>query len=185
MARKRLGRFEERDVELDLTPMIDIVFQLLIFFMCAMKFRTEEGMIEAFLPKNRGQSSGTPQIDLNEVRIKLLWYDRSGRPTNVKNARKGGCVVLKVGDEVFNNAGEFEDHIVKGRVLPELSPAWGELFRKLEAFRDGYSGKSDKGLPVIIDARKQVPTKFVISVLNEVVRAKIKDVTFAAPEIPY
>ena len=39
--------------------------------------------------------------------------------------------------------------------------------------------------PVIIDARKQVPTKYVIATLNEVVRAGIQDVTFAAPEIPY
>jgi len=145
----------------------------------------EEGMIEAFLPKNRGQSSGTPQIDLNEVRIKLLWYDRSGRPTKVKNVREGGCVVLKVGDEMFNSAGELEDFTIGGRNLPEKAPIWKELHSKLVAFKKGYSGSGEKGLPVIIDARKQVPTKYVISTLNEVVRAGIQDVTFAAPEIPY
>ena len=35
----------------DLTPMIDIVFNLLIFFMCATKFRSTEGLIMCFLPK--------------------------------------------------------------------------------------------------------------------------------------
>ncbi|RMG19017.1 MAG: biopolymer transporter ExbD [Planctomycetota bacterium] len=185
MAKKKGSRFGSEELELDMTPMIDIVFNLLIFFMCATKFRSQEGMIEAFLPKNRGQGSGTPQIDLNEVRIKLLWYDRSGRPTNVKTPREGGCVVLKIGDEVFNSAGELEDFTYRGRYLPEKHPVWRKLYEKLVAFRDGYSGTSEKGLPVIIDARKQVPTKYVISALNEVVRAKIKDVTFAAPEIPY
>ncbi|MHC4829905.1 MAG: ExbD/TolR family protein [Planctomycetota bacterium] len=185
MAKRKGSRFESEELDMDMTPMIDIVFNLLIFFMCATKFRTEEGMIEAFLPKNRGQSSGTPQIDLNEVRIKLLWYDRSGRPTTVKTAREGGCVVIKVGDELFNQAGELEDFTYKGRYLPEKHPLWPELHKKLVAFSDGYSGSSEQGLPVIIDARKQVPTKFVISTLNEVVRAKVKDVTFAAPEIPY
>ena len=46
-------------------------------------------------------------------------------------------------------------------------------------------GTSEQGLPVIIDARKEVPTRFVVLVLNEVVRAGITDVTFAAPEIEY
>ncbi|MGE0708890.1 MAG: ExbD/TolR family protein [Planctomycetota bacterium] len=170
------SRFEMDEVELDLTPMIDIVFNLLIFFMCATKFRTPEGVIEAFLPKDKGQAAGTPQIDLNEVRIKLLWYDESGRPT--KEDR--GCVVLKVGDDKFNNAGDFE----RGR-FPEMSDVWKNLHAKLLEFKAGYKGSSAKGLPVIIDARRQVPTKYVISALNEVVRAGISDVTFAAPEIDY
>ncbi len=178
MARKKKGnRFPLEEVELEMTPMIDIVFNLLIFFMCATKFRTPEGMIEAFLPKNRGQSSGTPQIDLNEVRIKLLWYDGAGRPTK---AEKGGFVVLKVGDDMFNSPGEFEQHH-----YPENAPQWQALYGKLQDFKAGYKGGGEKGLPVIIDARQQVPTKFVISTLNEVVRAGIQDVTFAAPEIEY
>ena len=174
----RLSRFIQDDYDgPDMSPMIDIVFNLLIFFMCATKFRTPEGLIEAFLPKNRGQSSGTPQIDLNEVRIKLLWYDSSGRPSKED---KGGFVVLKIGDEVFNTAGEFEQ-----QQFPEISPLWAALHTKLTAFKAGYKGSGEKGLPVIIDARKQVPTKFVVSTLNEVVRAGIQDVTFAAPEIDY
>jgi len=177
MPKRRGTKYEMDEAELEMTPMIDIVFNLLIFFMCATKFRTPEGMIEAFLPKNRGQSSGTPQIDLNEVRIKLLWYDGSGRPTKEE---KGGFVVLKVGDETFNSAGDLEKDY-----FPENSAIWGNLHAKLLDFKAGYKGSGEKGLPVIIDARKQIPTKFVISTLNEVVRAGIQDVTFAAPEIDY
>ena len=176
MARKsRTAELEE--VSLDLTPMIDIVFNLLIFFMCATKFRTPEGLIEAFLPKNRGQSAGTPQIDLNDVRIKLLWYDGAGRPTD---AEKGGLVVIKINDQTFNQAGDLE-----ANPYPEKSDVWANLFAKLQELKGAYSGSGEKGLPVIIDARKQVPTKFVISTLNEVVRAGVQDVTFAAPEIEY
>ena len=50
MSKKKGSRFASEEVELDLTPMIDIVFNLLIFFMCATKFRTPEGMIESYLP---------------------------------------------------------------------------------------------------------------------------------------
>jgi biopolymer transport protein ExbD len=176
MARKSRA-VEAEEVELDLTPMIDIVFNLLIFFMCATKFHVPEGMIQAYLPKDKGQAAGTPQIDLNEVRIKLLWYAPGGGPTK---SETNGRVVLKVGDHVFNNPGDFEQ-----LRYPSKSPIWHQLFKKLKAFKTGYKGKSEKGLPVIIDARRQIPTKYVISTLNEVVRAGITDVTFAAPEIPY
>ena len=176
--KKKGSRFVSEEVELDLTPMIDIVFNLLIFFMCATKFRTPEGMIESYLPKDKGQAAGTPQIDLNEVRIKLLWYDDSGNPTK---SEKGGNVVVKIGDEVFNNnTTELTD-----LRYPSTSPVWAAVYEKLKDFKANYKGGGEKGLPVIIDARKQVPTKYVISALNEVVRAGIQDVTFAAPEVDY
>lgn len=173
---KRKPKFEMDEPNADITPMIDIVFNLLIFFMCATKFRTTEGFIMCFLPKNRGQGSGTPTIDLNEVRIKLLWYGSDGRPTN----DDAGYVVVKIGDQSFNQPGEIEQSRP-----PEKSTVWSGMYEKLNSFKAGYSGSSEKGLPVIIDARKQVPTKYVVLVLNEVVRAGIQDVTFAAPEIEY
>lgn len=175
MARRK-NRFGMDEPSADLTPMIDIVFNLLIFFMCATKFRTTEGMIRAFLPKNRGQGSGTPQIDLNEIRVKLLWCDSSGRETKGDQ----GFVVVKIADQVYNQPGELEQ-----LRYPETSPMWEGLGAKLADFKAGYKGTSEKGLPVIIDSRKQVPTKYVVCVLNQVVGAKIEDVTFAAPEIEY
>ena len=33
--------------------------------------------------------------------------------------------------------------------------------------------------------RKQVPTRYVISALNEVIRADVTNVSFAAPELAY
>ena len=86
MNKARRKRPEDPDTTIDMTPMIDIVFNLLIFFMCATKFRTEEGLIEAFLPKGLGTASAnqTDPIDLGIVRIKLLWVDASGRPVEGK-----------------------------------------------------------------------------------------------------
>ncbi len=170
-------RFPSDPVELDLTPMIDIVFNLLIFFMCATTFRSEEGMIQAFLPKDLGPSNKpSAAIDITQVRVRLLWYGPDGKPTRDRI----GHVVLKIDHQRFNAPGDFEalEH-------PETSPVWKDLHERIVEFRDAYSGESLKGLPVIIDARKQVPTKYVISTLNEIVRADIEDVTFAAPEIPY
>ena len=84
--------------------------------------------------------------------------------------------MLKIEDQRYNAPGELEalEH-------PEKSPMWKDLHAQLLAFKEAYAGADVKGLPVIIDARKQVPTKYVISALNEVVRAKISNVSFAAP----
>ena len=56
---------QEDKVELQLTPMIDCVFLLLIFFLLTMKFRHEEGHLKSWLPRDRGLNSSMPQIDLS------------------------------------------------------------------------------------------------------------------------
>ncbi len=59
MARKS-RKAEMDEVEMDLTPMIDIVFNLLIFFMLSTKFIVPEGMIEAFQTISAKGASVTP-----------------------------------------------------------------------------------------------------------------------------
>lgn len=41
-------------VQIDMTPMIDVTFNLLIFFLCTLNFATSEGMLDAYLPKDVG-----------------------------------------------------------------------------------------------------------------------------------
>lgn len=170
MARRRRNKMKAtEDSKPDLTPMIDCVFLLLIFFMCSMNFVKSEGIIKSFLPKNRGQGTGTPEIDLSEVRVKLLWYSPdTNRPTNDKD---NGEVVLKVGTKIYQNIGSLPDY--------------DQLYADLIGHRESYKGSGDKGLPVIIDGRKQIPFKHVVYVLNACIKANIVDVTFAAPEKPY
>jgi len=47
---------------MDMTSMIDVTFLLLIFFMCTLKFKTLEGRLSAFLPKDRGANFETSQV---------------------------------------------------------------------------------------------------------------------------
>ena len=57
-----------------------------------------------------------------------------------------------------------------------FGPHLGLLEQHIQRHKDSYRGVASKGLPVIIDSRKQVPTRYVVRVLNEVVRAEIQDV---------
>ncbi len=69
----RQDKPQGKDTDLQLTPMIDVVFQLLIFFLIGTKFRVPEGELEAYLPRDEGPPTELhkPPIDVKEVRITL------------------------------------------------------------------------------------------------------------------
>ena len=62
---------EDIRVDLCMTPMIDVVFQLLIFFMVGTKMRALEGRIDAFLPKFEGQSGGKSEDEFGRLVIHI------------------------------------------------------------------------------------------------------------------
>lgn len=69
MARKRA---EIEEVAMELTPMIDVVFLLLIFFIVTMKFKVLEGKLETELPKDVGVNSSPVDDLLEKVEINIL-----------------------------------------------------------------------------------------------------------------
>lgn len=187
MAKKRRKKqYDDNVPSLSMTPMIDIVFQLLIFFMLGCKMKTDEGKLKAYLPKDRGQGTvGNPEIDLGELRVKLLWADQSGRPFELRKVTmsfevyydqvKNGKVLLKVGEQIF----------------PPINKEWPDykrLYEHIVAAKADYKAPRSnltKKMPLIIDAREPVPWKHVVAVLNAAMKAGVDDITFAAPEVPY
>ncbi|MCA8920940.1 MAG: terpene cyclase/mutase family protein [Planctomycetes bacterium] len=115
------------------------------------------------LPRNGRLANGTPTIDLNEVRIKLLVVDPSGRPRQGA-AAPDDRVQLKVGDRVLEG--------------------WDALGALLEREARSYTGGNPSGLPVIVDARAKVPACYPIAALG-VALSRGLAVTLAAPEVPY
>jgi len=175
-SRKLREEVQDEEPGISMTPMIDIVFQLLIFFMLACRFRTEEGEIHALLPKWGGQGITTPdKVPIEELRIKLLWVE----PGSFRETKdpSNGRTLLKVGHRnlpyVTNSFGE-------------VVPDYDELYKIICISRDTFKPtRQFRTRPATIDARPLVPLKHVVSSLNECVRANIKDITFAKPEIEY
>jgi len=74
----------KEEAKLDMTPMIDVVFQLIIFFMCNIKYKVLEGRLDAFLPKDVGvnQSSAEP-IEKVEILIKVVEVGERRNPKDL------------------------------------------------------------------------------------------------------
>ena len=68
-----LKKVAEEECKLELTSMIDVVFLLLIFFLCTLKFKTLEGKLAAYLPKDVGvNTSEAEEIEKVEILIKVV-----------------------------------------------------------------------------------------------------------------
>ncbi|RME88550.1 MAG: biopolymer transporter ExbD [Planctomycetota bacterium] len=163
----------EEEIKMDLTPMIDVTFLLLIFFMLSAKFKTTEGQIQSFLPKNRGMASASHK-EVSETRVFLSWCRPQGYQYS-KNP-KVGRPVLKCGDPTIG----FKLMERNGR------PDYTMLIDFLKKQKVQQAGRNaGEGIKVIIDAQPLVPWEHVIKALDAVVTVGIKDVTFAAKEEPY
>jgi len=71
--RRRRSRLLRKD-EFDLTPMIDVTFQLLIFFIIAMKFKQVERRHAADLPMDEGP--WRPSEPVENVTLRMQWQDQ-------------------------------------------------------------------------------------------------------------
>ena len=72
--RKKRNKEDLDEIKMNMTPMIDVCFQLLIFFMVTSKFKTLEGKLAAYLPKDRGWINiNTPPPEILPIRVVLRW----------------------------------------------------------------------------------------------------------------
>jgi biopolymer transport protein ExbD len=62
-----------RIVQPNLTPMIDVVFNLLIFFLCTGSFNQPEGLLPSRLPKHHGVAA-SDELPTTPIRVLLRQY---------------------------------------------------------------------------------------------------------------
>ena len=80
MAGVSVGESEENPVAINVTPLVDIIFCLCVFFMISFKFKQLEGKFDSWLPKGKGSSGAvTAEGILDEVRVALTWDQDSQR----------------------------------------------------------------------------------------------------------
>mgnify|MGYP003573854009 CR=1 FL=1 len=153
MARGKTHESDE-EVSLQLTSMIDVVFLLLIFFMCAMKFKTLERKVAAFLPKDRG---------LAKTKIKL--EEKAKITVELKRTKTEKVTRVKLLDSEIG----VDD---QGFALLEQQIA--QIHRS--------PGNDD--LPGEIHAWAWVPHRHVIKAIDAFMKAGMTDITFIGAPPP-
>ncbi len=78
---------KREDKGLDMTPMIDVTFLLLIFFMVASKFKLDEGRLDSYLPRHSGPAAVAAPV-LHDLRLILRNRDQ-GCELRVHNKHYG------------------------------------------------------------------------------------------------
>lgn len=185
--RRRRG-LEETGFEVgNMTPMIDIVFQLLIFFMLSMHFKEVEGKLLAQLPKDKGLApSHVLNPELQEVRIVLcaggdtrMHLHDKGRHEQVDKPNEVCKVMVEKVEigEVYKTE-KFPDKLAHNKAIyKSLGTKTAEIYLATPSARRGIPDMS-KRPPVIIDADSETPYEHVIGAVNACKENGIENIEF-------
>ncbi len=161
-----LANIAQEESKLEMTPMIDVTFLLLIFFMCTIKFKTLEGKLSAYLPKDVG-SNTTEAIPKEKVEIQLMVLS----PGAKLNKEEDGPWDAASGERFVFGPGRLIQYRVGPKKTTDLSSIEQQL-RKLHA--------SDPERGCTIDARPGIVYGDVVGVLDAALATDFTDITFVA-----
>ena len=178
MFRRRL--LDEPATEsLNMTPMIDVVFQLLIFFMLTLHFKEVEGKLLSQMPKVGIQSVDVPPPPREEVRIFVcaggtLDEHRSNKGRHEQQDKPSDACAIAVEGHRIGDVWRSESH--GGKAAGNRA-----LYRSAAArLRDVLDGMAGRKLAVILDADSEVPYEHVIGLINACKEVRVSDVEFTA-----
>ncbi len=142
---------KDNPVGINVTPLVDIIFCLCLFFMCSLKFKPLDGKMDSWLPKDKGPGPATANPTLDEIRVVLSFSSEKNqlerffgqRP--IESGEKGDALLAKL----------IKDQYTSYQSL----------------------GKTD--IPVIIDSGPKVPWQYVIDVMNMCQEQRINKIEFA------
>lgn len=135
-----------------MTPMIDVVFQMLIFFIVAMQIRDPQGILKADLPKDKGPggdpTAPPPVYLLPEVKVHLARV--------VADDGADSRIAIQIEQYKCQDLADLEHRL---KLLSECS----------------------NKIPVIIDGEPEVPFAYIIGVVDACLKAELTKVRFTAP----
>jgi biopolymer transport protein ExbD len=139
---------------LNMTPMMDVMFNLLVFFIVTASFTTPEGLLEAKLPRSTGIAAQAMAVPVVPIKIFL-------EPSGSEDSP-----LIRVSTSLHPDAASLR-----------LVQSFDQLYSLLNEMqsRPGINEKT----PVIIAAKPAVTWNQVVSAYNASIRARYKNVVFA------
>ncbi len=168
------------DSELNMTPMIDIVFQLIIFFLLSLKFKDIDSRIDAALPHDRGMASiPTPAEDLDACKVKVFV-----RNLGTEQQR----TVMRVGHlpRTYALPTKWRGHLHESPVrVRDYQAVMAALRNSMQRQVQGVEPGKRKGEIVAPEPRGgSVPHGDVMAIINEFLRLGVTDVVFEGTRKP-
>jgi len=168
-----LRELASEECKLEMTPMIDVTFLLLIFFMCTIKFKTLEGKLEAHLPKDAGPGpTAQPALESLEVRVEV-----------VAPGRKVDAAAFAAGrTEAWDGVSEFMllDHVVRYRLGRETYAVDEDGRAALvDRIRAARAVQPDRKL--VLAPLRGTTQGDVVELLDELAIAGLTEVSIAPP----
>ncbi len=158
---------QPEEIKLDMTPMIDVVFQLLIFFMCTIRFRSLEARLSAYLPKDVGVNSapaGT-QVEKVDIVVKVLAEGSKLHPLRDEPYGPTGVGPFRYGP----------DRRLQFQVGATLTSSIEELSVRLKEIH-----QSQPTRPATIDPRARTTYSDMVLVLDAALAAGFREIAFKA-----
>ncbi len=161
-----IGREED---QLEMTPMIDVTFLLLIFFILTLKFKILEGKLAAYLPKDVGvnESDAEPKEKI-EITIEVLEAGDKVYATGANEGQRWDPErtdrrwTIKPGTRTV----QYQILSRKYDTVEEVRARMTELFDR------------DPERPSTVDARANTCYADVVPILDAIIEAGYRDITF-------
>ncbi|MHC4606521.1 MAG: ExbD/TolR family protein [Planctomycetota bacterium] len=174
MARKKRKK-KDHDEKVDqppLTPFIDVIFQMLIYFMLTMHFKELEGKLLSQLPKDKGLDP-TPvnYPELHEVRIFLctdpstIREHMNNKGRHEKRRKPNDTVAVFVELTELGTVYKTEKFGAKKQHNKNIYRTIGQKTAELWNVTPSYWDEAKKA-PVILDADSEVPYEHIIGAVN-------------------
>ena len=152
ISRRSKRDMEPASMQLNLTSMIDVIFQLLIYFVVTASFTVGEGVITAKLPQGSGDPSTSPKPPETPLNIILTDAGVSSYRIQIDNFPSSPTTFT-----------ELQEVLIANQLNPEL----------------GRTGNYKPDNPVIIKPNGQVRWAHVVNAFNAAVAARYSNVSFA------
>ncbi len=173
----KLAQVPEEVLGINMTPMIDIVFQLIVFFMLNLKFKAADHRIDTALPKDRGIQA-TPTI-VNEIpSIKVILFRLDEEKATAQTKIKIGSQEWMVprGEWTDDKQKNAEFQAARDRKFKEIQARIAELFNANKELKGEIEAPPPKG--------QAVPHADIMAILDSFLASGLREVNFVGAASP-
>jgi len=175
---KFLQELEGKDAQMDMTPVIDISFLLIVFFIC-LPFKALEAKLAAYLPTDKGinPTNEKPPDDI-KVKVHIVVSGQDQRPWGPGKPLQQGAADPRPTVSMPTKV-RFK---VNDRLTDDIETVYNWIE---EAKKQAEANKtSEQKVLGEIQAGHRIPVKFVVAVLNKFAQAKLEKVDFYGTSLP-